>query len=517
MRFLVRAEAVNLYGFLSDTKDLSTVRGGGLALLEAPRIIREHLTTRLSGGVGAAPKVEIISQGASVGLYEVEVGDEASLEQACNTVAHDLRDPSTVATNSSDREVLAALRHATFVIDAAPLGDGADALQEAIALATARNRWRQLQQASLVWPPGAKREKAAPCALDGVRPGNIEETGPDGASRFLSASTHARRWYGRSARQDLYRAVAGYQPPMGCRFANSLEELTRQGGPPQLQGKMAVVYIDGNEFGALVRQLQSLEACRHFDRELRSLQGKMLHEYLTQLAAGDSQAILRIETLLWGGDEVEWVLPAWDAWRIVEALLAFPFDLTINEGTSNAERVRLSFGIGLVLCHHNAPLRRIRSLARELADIAKHEGKSQLATGAEITPGEGYRRHHQSYVAYEVLESFDHLGTSAHSYRRRRADQEGVTVQQLLIPGDRLATDVALWRKLRRHVPGSVLANVWKARIGSVERLRAEEKAVAAVEQFVRDFPEEKIDVADVRSRYGSALWAHLADLRDYL
>ena len=85
----------------------------------------------------------------------------------------------------------------------------------------------------------------------------------------------------------------------------------------------------------------------------------------------------RIETLMWGGDELIWAVPAWCALDAVQ----FFFDQSAD-WRDPIRNKRLTHAIGMVLCSHNAPIRGIVQLARELADHAK----DQLSTLAERFP-----------------------------------------------------------------------------------------------------------------------------------
>ena len=69
--YLLRIEAVNLASFVSDNADLSTVRGGGLLLLEAIRSVAECCWQ------GA--KLQTISVGASMGLFQFAADDDQPL------------------------------------------------------------------------------------------------------------------------------------------------------------------------------------------------------------------------------------------------------------------------------------------------------------------------------------------------------------------------------------------------------------------------------------------------------
>lgn len=509
---------MNLYDFLDDTKDLSTIRGGGLALLEGPAIIE----TLIKASAPPSATSATISRGASVGLYELEL------------TASDTKDATQQAATWRDKVVSAlgqvpvaggpeaaahhALRHATLVVDVAPLGGGAPNVNSAIASATAANRWRQLQQGSVQWPEASSAVGGAPCALDGVRPANVMDTAPRGLERMLSRATKDRRDYGRSTRQDVYDHVCSFKTK--GRFSNHLEELTKNDANPRLTGKMAVIYADGNDFGSLVSSFTTVEQRRRFDDSLRRKQGEMLATYLGKLETRITTPndILPIETLLWGGDEAMWIVPAWHARNFLSNLLGHPFLLAMPGTEEVAEElVRLSFGVGVVFCHHNAPIRRIKALAYGLADVAKDRGKRTEAMPNDGAANGGARRHHRSYVAYEVLESFDHLGMPVDTYRKRRQDAEGVAGDQLLLPGDDFDKIIETLAHLTRELSAGVVHGAGKSRARPDEKERAMARGAAALEEFKESNPEVRSDVERLQQVFGSALWTHLIDLRDYL
>lgn len=513
-RYLLRAEAVFIHEFCDDTPDLSTARGGGLALLDSPRLIRRLLeeTAPVTGDPSSPCQVSEITPGASVGMCELTIPANDPTE--ANAAAAAWRDAvsralgDTPTAEDRDHDLRMALRHACFVLDAIPL-DGGPAAETPIEAATAANRWRQLQQGSVRWREEPRDGSATgPCALDGVRPATVHRPGPDGAMRWLSSATDDRRHFGREARSDLYQTVSAFDTRR--RFSQSLHELTLDPPNKRLQGKMAVVYADANGLSELVAPLRSVGARRAFDEGLRRQQGEMLARYLAGLEERlpPKQPILPIETLLWGGDEALWVLPAWEAWPFLRNLLSYPFSVVIPGQPESEPPVALSFGVGVVFCSHKAPIRRIKALARDLCEIAKKRGKQVTDRS---TPAEGERRHYRSYVAYEVLESFDFLGMPATEFRRGRAAEGGVDVDQLLLPAETLASTLVALTTLRDAIPGSVLTRA--ARDRGPAGVAAREQAV----QLLRGGQSAELDLEAVHRVFGDTLWWHLKDLHDYL
>ena len=116
---------------------------------------------------------------------------------------------------------------------------------------------------------------------------------------------------------------------------------------------------------------------------------------------------MRIETLLWGGDELIWVVPAWLGWN---ALCLFyqqaKTHIKFRGGT-------LKHAAGLVFCHHNAPIHRVKSLAHDLAELAKEQNRDS------------------NLIAYQVLKSFDHVGMDLDGYRGKMT--KGITTPHGLL------------------------------------------------------------------------------------
>jgi hypothetical protein len=148
----------------------------------------------------------------------------------------------------------------------------------------------------------------------------------------------------------------------------------------------------------------------------------------------------RIETLMWGGDEILWVVPAWKGW---EALSHF---YTVSS-TWKFGDVPLRHSGGLVFCHHHAPIHRITNLAKKLAETAK-----AMSRDANL-------------FAYEVLESFDHVGRDLDTHRRERSPHpldptQVVNPASLILRGEDMTEIHNFARSIREKMPRKQLHNV---------------------------------------------------------
>jgi len=217
MNCLLRVEAVNLSNFVYDTNKIQPMRGGGYLLLEAVQGLADNHF--------AGVKLESISTGASIGLFRFASDDPQGV---CNAVLKHLRK----ATGG----------HATFVVDWVQKGD----FEKDLQLLTAKNRWRQYQQPTLVLPLSAGNEE---CYYDGLRPGVVEIIMPEDNEKkkaMLSGSVDFRRETGGKLRKNIYRKILGEE--VTRTFTEDLHELAACEGKGNLNNKIAFIYLDGNKF-----------------------------------------------------------------------------------------------------------------------------------------------------------------------------------------------------------------------------------------------------------------------------
>ena len=74
-KYLVRVEAVNFDNFINDTQDISTIRGGGLLVLDAAKEL------------AARAEMRGIYTGASTGLFVAELPENEQIESYCEWCA----------------------------------------------------------------------------------------------------------------------------------------------------------------------------------------------------------------------------------------------------------------------------------------------------------------------------------------------------------------------------------------------------------------------------------------------
>lgn len=430
-------EGVDFGRTVEDTSDLSTRRGASLALLDAPQRLKTLLEEH-------AVKVKTIFIGASMGAFKLE-GDGQAVNTAIAAALAALAEKNPFA-------------HLRFVHGLAEVGaKGAD---HALKAAQARARFAQFRigETGPVRPSGqgtrycpVDRMRAADGKMwvppeawpKGVQPDpgikqfnptrlghGDDENGtrkPEAKEILVSSAVAARRQSGRKARQEFYARLPGAAPGP---FVDSLQEMVEHGDgfAKELRlsvgGKIAVFYADGNGFtkirDAMAEKKGRIGALNKFSTELQELQKeKLLRPMLEGLvhlrdhsdsrervAWRDERGIdrLRLETLLWGGDEVMWAVPAWLGWWLARRFLDRTRDWKIDDHP-------LTFSAGLLFCPVKTPIRDACKVAHDLADIAKTRAKAQdPAIGA---------------LEVEVLESIDAPLDGIAGLRRRLTGLDG--------------------------------------------------------------------------------------------
>jgi hypothetical protein len=480
--FYLRAEGVNLSQILDDTQDLSTIRGSSLMLLNVIDQIEGKLAAHAgSGGSFRAP--ERIMSGASIGLWRIDADDE----KAAGTAAELLREwlAQGAETPNEMKTPLNAAKHATFVIDVLPDDGNPDSYITTRERLMAMNRWQQMRTPSFIYPEGAPPPGSAKpvCDLDLKRPAKPDPEPIKGDTKAVSWSVWHRRGYGLKEKQKFYRRELEHLKekykihldgeqwfpvfpsddsyPFPLHFA-SIAEANFPALRQSVASKIAVFYADGNQFAKLIdtvigdpnlvalgpnavaRQMALNEALKTFRRDfLLRLLWTLITEGATGLPDKDeitergkrypgvnTSDIVRVETLLWGGDEFLFVVPARLGWRVAQLF----FDTvagrdnaitTLDGKLPKPEAWQLGgkplhHAAGLIFCHQNAPIARIRKLAKDgLAESAKDCDRSR------------------SLILPLVLESFDHIGADLDHFWSMRCPK-GLTGEQMVLPEEAL-------------------------------------------------------------------------------
>lgn len=333
LRISADKEALDFY----DTDDISTIRGGSMWM--------EDIAACAKAALGG----EMLDHGASRVLLKFEA-DTGLADKVAKFLATD------------------PWRHFRFIWGIGTTGE--EARKEAEA---ASSGWS--------FAPCIPMEgKNGPDPLDRLRPATETEIGPDGEGRLLSPSTFIRRKKGRTSRPHLF-AGDDRVPPQS--FAEIVAD------PPDhvaqvVRGKLAVVVADGVKIGALRRALAggrpdgiSDEAAqREFADAMDGLRqrlarrieawaeasGLIYRRYVPYLKAERTSA--RVDVLVWGGDDMTFVLPASHVFPFLEIF----FDEVGKPFVEGRVEAGLPHRVGVSIAQVKTPIRQMRAMATEAQD-----------------------------------------------------------------------------------------------------------------------------------------------------
>ncbi|MCI5145302.1 MAG: hypothetical protein D3923_07160 [Candidatus Electrothrix sp. AR3] len=386
--YLLRVEGVNLYHVLDDTRQLSVRRGGSMLLRQAIKDLekKENIPT---------PSVscnhwETISSGASTGLFQFT---SDSLQSAQENKDH------IVGFLNNHKKY----KHFSFVIDVVPLlrdAAGKDNFKQTVEAVIAQNRFSQFQQPTLTCHDINGADKTVqPCAWDNLRPARQGDIGTrkQGKVRALvSTFANIRHDEGRKEKKDFINREIG----KNYDYTWNVQTLSHNPDYTHCNDKLAVLYFDGNSFGKIQKNCTGKQELTRFDEEIQSKRREFLQKLAEKantdpnFCAIDQQQgqrienAIRLEILLWGGDEIMIVVPALKGMEVLQEFYEISKDWKFTDDQGDLHK--LTHAGGLVFCHHKTSLDRVQTLAKEMADhIKEHHSKKK------------------NFYHYLVLESID--------------------------------------------------------------------------------------------------------------
>lgn len=522
--YLIRIAAVNLDQFVFDTEDLSTIRGGGVLLLEWPEKLKgeDELTQKPAELAAlsqedwkviteAKKRWEFITEGASSALIKTTL--DPAIARECLRAAFD-----------AWFRCHATYRYATFGVDVVPAGKNFyDDYQQLIAA----NRWRQ-QRESSVPLTSRKCDASTFCAIDAIRPAE-KSIKAEAKDLMVCASVAIRREKGKKSRKELDipekpDITGGHEDFLDTHLDFNLLTQDAPKNCPRLEHKMAVIYADGNKFTAIENAAARAgsESLTEWDKDIRRKRRQLLNGLSARLqddckwySETEGSKKYRFQTLLWGGDEHIWLVPAW----CLRDIVAYFFEST---HTWRWQDQRMTHAMSIVLCTADSPIRGVVDLARKLAEAAKHARRRQREIGGQTTMRDA--------IAYQVLTSFDQLG----------ADHERIRAQ-FRPPGESEADallDYAQWQALVtwRDAHDKLNRIIGASRYYAIQRaaLAADQLAYEAILARTRQLlggdlpatfepgpwpPQGNIPAAEPCLPEPSLYmkWTHLSALKDYL
>ncbi len=474
MAFYLYMEAVNLDNFISDTQDLSTIRGGSLLLLRATERIKNKFK-----------QLEIISTGASSGLFKSNTDLK---QEVIDYLEQDTK-----------------LKNTTLLVNSIPVSDSFYTDRETLIALT---RWQQMQSATVIYPELQSLEHTI-CEVDFIRPSNHSMTKGE-ATITVSESVYQRRRYGNGQKRTFYRQEIEKleNSPINIKdvkdFIREFNELTEDKKQSNLNGKMAVIYLDGNGFGQIEQHMckeGSEDGLREFDNTVkthrRSFLANLLKETLGKPTWTTPENRHRLEILLWGGDEMILVVPAWQGWWTLSDFFQYSKEWSVFNPAPKSSDIPLTHAAGLVFCHHHAPIHSITKLAKELAQLAKNKSRTT------------------NCMAYQILESFDYTGDDLEKFRQQRCPK-GINSSDLLISGENMDKVLSAVHPIKRNLSKGKVYRLVEAYLHDNQIDKAE--LTTEVEQILKiaDYDDKLNELANCFGK-DATLWIHLIELWDYL
>ncbi len=430
---LLWLEGIDFAEHLEDTTNLSVIRGASLALLEAAGAAMTFLNQRRGG-------YSLVFSGASLALFRGDVTADQAEQDGVALLDWLSRQRPTPPERDERKPARPPFGYLRFTIGTA----ADDGTAHGPSLAQARARLGQINgrlprhpapfgQQACAFSEQRVADPKLPLRLRGDHADSYRDRdtdAPDRRAKSLEAATvpvslsaQARWRYGREQRQNFYtsRDALRERVPAGCSFTDNLQDMVDLWQPKDdtpgehaetlrntlklsVLGKIAVFYADGNSFSDIRREMGGHPgALQRFSkkaddvvkagvaaalgvvsagaREPRSSplwQASLFHDRGGWNEAKSDQ--LRFETLLYGGDEICIVAPAWFGLAMAEAFFQALDGAAVE--LPGGESRPLHFKGGLALVPVKMPIRSSFHLAKALADGAKRKERSTLAIHA---------------------------------------------------------------------------------------------------------------------------------------
>ncbi|MBN1227557.1 MAG: hypothetical protein JXA79_11245 [Deltaproteobacteria bacterium] len=490
--YYLRIEAVNLDYSVYDTYDISTIRGGSFMLHNAFEGI-EQKVNKLSL---PCQDFKDLGSAASAGLY---------------TFKPDTNDIESRIVKPILNLILEEIRSfATLVWSTRPVRKN-EPFADFLNYLLAECRWKQYQQASVVLPLEKDRDEA--CAMDGVRPA-VEPDQVGDKERLISRAVSSRRRKGKELRNRIYKELLGEivsalpDKPDEWIVTSNLEMLSKRKEAGKLDGKIAFIFLDGNRFGRIRdAKCANPDLYLQFQQTIQNELRKPALEALLQFAlAPENQSFrtddnkIRLETLLWGGDEIEWIVPAWQALNVLDLF----FNTT--KAHDNFHGVTLTHSAGVVFCHHNLPILQIRQYARELCELAKE--KEEIPRDINKIGPDANR------FAFLNIVSFDYMTGNMREFIRSYYHPAGP--KDFIIPADSIGDFKRYLPMLKSYFPSNKLHQL----IEALKKKQYDEvnkifkKAISLLGRSQREATQAAFDklIADKNQ-----LWFRVAELMNYV
>lgn len=352
LEYLFRVEAVNLNATVCDTADISTTRGGGFYLLDRVHTLAENPTY----------KDYVITEGASTAVLKMATDEPGEKRREILDFLYGNKEGPPI------KEMM-------FLVEYVPY-EGS--FPENMARLLGKLRVAQMQSPSVrIFPetlaPGTdtKGSRLTFDDLNRVLPSHTIDSVKGPVSYF----TDKRLQQGRTLREKIYRTLLG-ENLKGYGFTDDFEKLSLDSSQGNLNGKIAFIHVDGNKFGKLQQDFSEPQL-KEYDQKLQDFKKAFLRrvlglakEFRSFLTGSAPELKIRLETLLWGGDEMKLVVPGWLGWKVAELFFSTVQGCAMTLDV-NGKPHDLTYSMGLVFAHHKNRIRNLNKVTESLVKAAK--------------------------------------------------------------------------------------------------------------------------------------------------
>lgn len=500
-KYYIHAEAFNLSHVVYDTHDISTIRGGSFILLDAIKYLPKRLE-----------RLESIATAASKGVFSYEdPGDLAAQRTGMvKQVLHNLHD----ATGG----------HAIFLVAVEEdIPDDFPMVLDRLEAEVRRQQWRM---PTVVVPSFTATDQE--CYFDGWRPG-VYTIEPSATGNKISNATYYRRRRGRELKHALFRELFGGEKFEDDLCAKDLGRLATHSAKGILDGKIAFIHVDGNSFGRIrMAKCTNQPTRKAFDELIQGYRLRFLAnlrkaayaepDFCVPSSTGKDE--MRLEVLLWGGDEFDLVVPAWKGLEVLERFYQIVDGLTF-------EGVPMTHRAAIIFCHYNAPILQIRRLADKLLGLTKKnitkKFESALATDSAISSLASEDRAQQiewlsnskygNAAQYLVLESFDMLRGSLEQFHKRYYNKADTS--DMLLYGHEMSELRDNLHIICPAVPKGRVVEVAQA-MSKGDVARSNELRERLTDSIAPDQRDAVLAAINALTKGNNGGWYLLADLWDY-
>jgi len=357
-----------------DMPRLSAIRGASLAALYSPRRVASVL------GEIDGLQVERVYAGASQGVWKL-TGELDAARDAAGKVRQALATDDVDGAGPTGPHSHMAYAVALVDLDEAG-GDMVRALHAAEQICAAD----AMQGKGFPLPAFSEDVSGYDRFGDRTRPADTPAYWPGKAKRVkISTAHYARREFGRAQRKSFYRDYSEGGTLPSRDFVDDFESMVDD--PPSepastlsSQSKTAIFKADGDGFTKIrVRMMKQkgIAGLTQFSDSLLGLQKTLLSRIVGWLEEGarkrpeafvgknhNGADDFRFETLMWGGDEILFVMPAWLGIEFARRFAEWTKDWAIDGNN-------LTFSGGLVIANHKTPIRQTAEVAEKLIETAK--------------------------------------------------------------------------------------------------------------------------------------------------